>query len=142
MPWRPARDPLLVADDQAIVRAGVTLLLRTAGEAVVTEAADGHEADGIEATRRILAALPGTHVLMLTTFDDAEVYGALSAGAVGYFLKNGQTEATIDAVRRAARGEPCSPRPSWPGSWPGPSRPTTTTSQRRTATTSRRVWPY
>ncbi|MFD4575342.1 response regulator [Streptomyces sp. NPDC058417] len=119
---------VLVVDDQALVRAGVTLLLRTAGEDVVGEAADGQEAvrlaerlrpdvvlmdlrmprlDGIEATRRILAARPGTHVLMLTTFDDdAEVYGALSAGAVGYLLKDGEPEAMIDAVRRAARGEP------------------------------------
>ncbi|MFJ5261828.1 response regulator [Streptomyces sp. NPDC088387] len=119
---------VLVVDDQAIVRAGVTLLLRTAGEDVVGEAADGHDAvrlaerlhpdvilmdlrmprmDGIEATRRILAALPGTHVLMLTTFDDdTEVYGALSAGAVGYLLKDGPAESMLDAVRRAARGEP------------------------------------
>ncbi|WP_432192341.1 response regulator [Streptomyces sp. bgisy027] len=119
---------VLVADDQALVRAGVTLLLRTAGEDVVAEAADGQEAvrlaerlrpdvilmdlrmprlDGIEATRRILASVPGTHVLMLTTFDDdAEVYGALRAGAVGYLLKDGAPDAMIDAVRRAARGEP------------------------------------
>ncbi|MFE4582671.1 response regulator transcription factor [Streptomyces chartreusis] len=119
---------VLVADDQALVRAGVTLLLRTAGEDVVGEAADGQEAvrlaerlrpdvilmdlrmprlDGIEATRRILASVPGTHVLMLTTFDDdAEVYGALRAGAVGYLLKDGAPDAMIDAVRRAARGEP------------------------------------
>ncbi|MBM2619791.1 response regulator transcription factor [Actinoplanes sp. LDG1-06] len=119
---------VLVVDDQELVRAGVTLLLRTAGEDVVGEAADGHEAvrlaerlrpdvilmdlrmprvDGIEATRRILATLPGTHVVMLTTFgEDAEVYGALRAGAVGYLLKDGAPEAMIDAVRRAARGEP------------------------------------
>ncbi len=119
---------VLVVDDQELVRAGVTLLLRTAGEDVVGEAADGHEAvrlaerlrpdvilmdlrmprvDGIEATRRILAALPATHVVMLTTFgEDAEVYGALRAGAVGYLLKDGAPEAMIDAVRRVARGEP------------------------------------
>ncbi|MFJ4467094.1 response regulator [Streptomyces sp. NPDC089424] len=118
---------VLVADDQAIVRAGVTLLLRTAGEDVVGEAADGHEAvrlaerlrpdvvlmdlrmprmDGIEATRRTLATVPGTHVLMLTTFeDDAEIYGALSAGAVGYLLKDGPAESMLDAVRRAVHGE-------------------------------------
>ncbi|MFG3233290.1 response regulator [Streptomyces antibioticus] len=119
---------VLVVDDQALVRAGVTLLLRTAGKDVVGEAADGQEAvrlaerlrpdvilmdlrmprlDGIEATRRILASVPTAHVLMLTTFDDdAEVYGALSAGAVGYLLKDGPPEAMIDAVRTAARGEP------------------------------------
>jgi len=119
---------VLVVDDQALVRAGVTLLLRTAGEDVVGEAADGHEAvhlaeslrpdvilmdlrmprlDGIEATRRILTARPGTHVVMLTTFDDdTEVYGALQAGAVGYLLKDDAPEAMIDAVRKAARGEP------------------------------------
>ncbi|MBL7258942.1 response regulator [Paractinoplanes lichenicola] len=118
---------VLVVDDQELVRAGVTLLLRTAGEDVVGEAADGHEAvrlaerlrpdvilmdlrmprvDGIEATRRILAAAPTTRVVMLTTFgEDAEVYGALRAGAVGYLLKDGAPEAMVDAVRRAARGE-------------------------------------
>ncbi|GAB2576739.1 DNA-binding response regulator [Paractinoplanes abujensis] len=119
---------VLVVDDQELVRAGVTLLLRTAGEDVVGEAADGHEAvrladrlrpdvilmdlrmprvDGIEATRRILAAAPTTRVVMLTTFgEDAEVYGALRAGAVGYLLKDGAPEDMIEAVRRAARGEP------------------------------------
>ncbi|EGX54827.1 response regulator receiver protein [Streptomyces zinciresistens K42] len=119
---------VLVVDDQALVRAGVTLLLRTAGEDVVGEAADGQEAvllaqrlrpdvilmdlrmprlDGIEATRRILAGVPTTRVLMLTTFDDdADVYGALSAGAMGYLLKDGAPDAMIDAVRSAARGEP------------------------------------
>ncbi|MFD4749807.1 response regulator [Streptomyces rubiginosohelvolus] len=119
---------VLVVDDQALVRAGVTLLLRTAGEDVVGEAADGHEAvqlaqrlhpevilmdlrmprvDGIEATRRITALLPACHVVMLTTFDDdAEVYGALQAGAAGYLLKDGPAEAMVDAVHRAARGEP------------------------------------
>ncbi len=119
---------VLVVDDQALVRAGVTLLLRTAGEDVVGEAADGNEAvrlaerlrpdvilmdlrmprlDGIEATRRILAGQPGVRVVMLTTFDeDAEVYGALRAGAVGYLLKDDAPEAMVDAVRRAAHGEP------------------------------------
>jgi len=118
---------VLVVDDQALVRAGVTLLLRTAGEDVVGEAADGHEAvrlaeylrpdvilmdlrmprvDGIEATRRILNAQPAIRVVMLTTFDDdAEVYGALRAGAVGYLLKDGEPDAMVDAVRRAAQGE-------------------------------------
>jgi DNA-binding NarL/FixJ family response regulator len=118
---------VLVVDDQTLVRAGVTLLLRTAGEDVVGEAMDGLEAvrlaerlrpdvilmdlrmprlDGIEATRRILSSLPATRVVMLTTFDDdAEVYGALRAGAVGYLLKDGEPDAMLAAVRRAAQGE-------------------------------------
>jgi DNA-binding NarL/FixJ family response regulator len=118
---------VLVVDDQTLVRAGVTLLLRTAGEDVVGEATDGLEAvrmaerlrpdvilmdlrmprvDGIEATRRILKTLPATRIVMLTTFDDdAEVYGALRAGAVGYLLKDGEPDAMLSAVRRAAQGE-------------------------------------
>lgn len=119
---------VLVVDDQAVVRAGVSLLLRAAGEDVVGEAADGVEAvrlaerlhpevvlmdlrmprlDGVEATRRIVRAQPASRVVMLTTFgEDAEVYGALSAGAVGYLLKDGEPSELIDAVRRAAQGEP------------------------------------
>ena len=118
---------VLVVDDQALVRGGVCLMLRTAGEDVVGEAPDGNQAvrladrlrpdvilmdlrmphmDGIEATRRILAAHPAIRILMLTTFDeDAEVYGALQAGAVGYLLKDGSPDTLIDAVRRAAHGE-------------------------------------
>ncbi|MFB9235464.1 response regulator [Plantactinospora siamensis] len=120
---------VLVVDDQALVRAGVSLLLRTAGGfEVVGEAGDGHEAvrlaerlrpdvilmdlrmprvDGIEATRRILDAQPAARVLVLTTFaDDASVYGALGAGALGYLVKDGEPEELVDAVGRAARGEP------------------------------------
>ena len=119
---------VLVVDDQALVRAGVTLLLRTAGGFdIVGEAGDGHEAvrlaerlhpdvvlmdlrmprmDGMEATRRILDRHPAARVLVLTTFaDDANIYGALGAGAIGYLVKDGAPEDLIDAVRRAARGE-------------------------------------
>jgi DNA-binding NarL/FixJ family response regulator len=119
----------LVVDDQALVRAGVRVLLETTPDIeVVGEAGDGNEAvrlaerlrpdvvlmdirmprsDGIEATRRILAAAPVTNVLMLTTFaDDDNVYGALAAGAVGFMVKDSEPDAMIDAVRRAARGEP------------------------------------
>jgi DNA-binding NarL/FixJ family response regulator len=119
----------LVVDDQALVRAGVRVLLQTASDIdVVGEAADGHEAvrlaerlrpdvvlmdirmprvDGIEATRRVLAAAPTTNVLMLTTFADEDyVYDALTAGAVGFMVKDGEPDAMIDAVRRAVRGEP------------------------------------
>ncbi|WP_326562859.1 response regulator transcription factor [Micromonospora sp. NBC_01796] len=119
---------VLVVDDQALVRAGVALLLRTAGGFdIVGEAADGSEAvrlaqrlhpdvvlmdlrmprmDGIEATRRILDHHPAARVLVLTTFaDDANIYGALGAGAIGYLVKDGEPEALIEAVRRAANGE-------------------------------------
>ncbi|MEH1129755.1 response regulator transcription factor [Micromonospora sp. CPCC 206061] len=119
----------LVVDDQGLVRAGIRVLLDTAPDIeVVGEAADGHDAvrlaerlrpdvvlmdirmprvDGIEATRRLLAAAPLTNVLILTTFaDDDSVYGALSAGAVGYLVKDGEPADMLDAVRRAARGEP------------------------------------
>ena len=119
---------VLVVDDQVLVRAGVTLLLRTAGGFdIVGEAGDGHEAvrlagrlhpdvvlmdlrmprmDGIEATRRLLDRNPATRVLVLTTFaDDANIYGALGAGAIGYLVKDGAPEDLIDAVRRAARGD-------------------------------------
>ncbi|MCW3818730.1 response regulator transcription factor [Micromonospora sp. DR5-3] len=119
---------VLVVDDQTLVRAGVGLLLRTAGGfEVVGEAGNGHDAvrlaerlrpdvilmdlrmprmDGIEATRRILDRQPAARVLVLTTFaDDVNVYGALGAGAIGYLVKDGAPEELIDSVSRAARGE-------------------------------------
>ncbi|RKN41988.1 response regulator [Micromonospora endolithica] len=120
---------VLVVDDQALVRAGVGLLLRTAGGFdVVGEAGDGLDAvrlaerlhpdvvlmdlrmprlDGVEATQRILDRQPAVRVLVLTTFaEDADVYGALGAGAIGYLVKDGAPEDLIEAVRRAVRGEP------------------------------------
>ncbi|MFI7689584.1 response regulator [Nonomuraea sp. NPDC049655] len=119
---------VLVADDQALVRVGVRMLLQAAGDMeVVGEAEDGAEAvrlaerhvpdvilmdlrmprvDGLEATRRVLAARPAARVVVLTTFaEDADVHAALRAGAVGFLVKDDEPERMVDAVRRAAAGE-------------------------------------
>jgi DNA-binding NarL/FixJ family response regulator len=119
---------VLVADDQSMVRAGFRMLL--SGEEdieVVAEASDGLEAidkaarfqpdvilmdirmpelDGLEATRRILAADATARVLILTTFDlDEYVYEALAAGASGFVLKDDPPEQLIAAIRTVAAGE-------------------------------------
>jgi len=117
-----------VADDQALVRSGFTVLLRSAYDIeVVGEAGDGGEAvelvaaehpdvvlmdirmpemDGIEATRRIVASGADTRVLVLTTFDlDEYVFGALRAGASGFLLKDTQPDDLLTAVRVVADGE-------------------------------------
>jgi DNA-binding NarL/FixJ family response regulator len=118
---------VLVADDQSMVRAGFRLLLSgEPGISVVAEASDGREAvekaarfrpsvilmdirmpqlDGLEATRRILAADPHARVLILTTFDlDEYVYEALSAGASGFVLKDDPPEQLISAIHTVAAG--------------------------------------
>ena len=118
---------VLVADDQSMVRAGFRLLLADEdGIEVVAEADDGNEAvakaarfqptvvlmdirmpevDGLEATRRILAADPEARVLILTTFDlDEYIYEALRAGASGFVLKDDPPEQLIAAIRTAAAG--------------------------------------
>jgi DNA-binding NarL/FixJ family response regulator len=62
--------------------------------------------DGIEATRRLVAARPDTKILILTTFpDDEYVAGALRAGASGFLLKRASPERLLDAVRTVAAGE-------------------------------------
>ena len=119
---------VLVADDQSMVRAGFRMQL--SGEEdidVVAEAQNGLEAvekaarfnptvvlmdirmpelDGLEATRRILAADPAARVLILTTFDlDEYIYEALSAGASGFVLKDDPPEQLIAAIRTVAAGE-------------------------------------
>jgi DNA-binding NarL/FixJ family response regulator len=121
---------VLVADDQALVRGAFEVLIRSApGLSVVGSAADGDEAvdlalrllpdvvlmdvrmprlDGIEATRRILAAAPpnGVRVLILTTFDlDEYVYAALRAGASGFLLKDTAPAELLGAVSVVAAGE-------------------------------------
>jgi DNA-binding NarL/FixJ family response regulator len=119
---------VLVADDQAMVRAGFRMLL--GGEPdieVVAEASNGLEAvdkaarfdpavvlmdirmpelDGLEATRRILAADASARVLILTTFDlDEYVYEALRAGASGFVLKDDPPEQLIAAIHTVAAGD-------------------------------------
>ncbi|HKI22643.1 MAG TPA: response regulator transcription factor [Gaiellaceae bacterium] len=119
---------VLVADDQSMVRAGFRMLL--GGEPdieVVAEASNGLEAvdkasrfhptvvlmdirmpelDGLEATRRILAADDKARVLILTTFDlDEYVYEALRAGASGFVLKDDPPEQLLAAIRTVAAGD-------------------------------------
>ena len=119
---------VLVADDQSMVRAGFRLLLSGEdGIEVVAEAENGLEAvdkaarfqpsvvlmdirmpelDGLEATRRILAADPGVRILILTTFDlDEYIYEALQAGASGFVLKDDPPEQLIAAIRTVATGD-------------------------------------
>jgi DNA-binding NarL/FixJ family response regulator len=119
---------ILIADDQALVRVGLRKIIENETDmVVVSEAADGEDAvaaaartrpdvvlmdirmpvlDGIEATRRIVRAQPGTRVLILTTFGlDGYVYDALRAGASGFMLKDAAPEEILAAVRIVASGE-------------------------------------
>ena len=124
---------VLIADDQAMVRAGFRMILDVEPDMeVVGEAADGEQAlvvarhtrpdlvvmdirmpvlDGVAATRRLLAEIdPPPHVLMVTTFgDDESLYSALRAGAGGFLLKNAPPEQLVDAARNVAAGRACSP---------------------------------
>ena len=119
---------VLVADDQSMVRAGFRMLLADEEDIeVVAEASNGLEAvdktarfhptvilmdirmpelDGLEATRRILAADGNARVLILTTFDlDRYIYEALRAGASGFVLKDDPPEQLIAAIHTVAAGD-------------------------------------
>ena len=122
---------VLIADDQALVRAGFRMLLSAEAELeVVGEATNGRQAldaasrlrpdvilmdirmpelDGLEATRRLLADAAdegAPRVLILTTFDlDEYVYEALRAGASGFLLKDAPPEQLLDAIRVVAAGD-------------------------------------
>ncbi len=119
---------LVIADDQAMVRAGFRSLLHEEPDLeVVGEAADGEQAvaavrrfrphvvlmdirmpnvDGLEATRRLAAEELPTRILLLTTFDlDEYVYEGLRAGASGFLLKDAPAEQLIDAIHLLNAGE-------------------------------------
>ncbi len=119
---------VLVADDQSLVRGGFRMLLTGAPDMeIVAEASNGLEAvdkaarfhptvvlmdirmpelDGLEATRRILAADEEARILILTTFDlDEYVYEALRSGASGFVLKDEPPEQLLAAIRTVAAGD-------------------------------------
>lgn len=120
---------VLIVDDHAIVRKGISALLsESGGFEIVAEVADGKEAvraaegtqpdvilmdllmpvmDGIEATRQITSRWPEARILVLTSFAaDNKVFPAIKAGALGYLLKDSSPEALIRAIHQVFRGEP------------------------------------
>ena len=119
---------VLLADDQALVRSGFRMVLESRDDLqVVGEVEDGVQAvalavhakpdvvlmdirmpmmDGVEATRRIVAAGAASRVVILTTYDaDAYVYDALRAGASGFLLKDIEPAQLVEAIRVVARGD-------------------------------------
>ena len=119
---------ILVAEDQALVRRGTTMLLSMEPDMeVVGQACDGVEAlalahrlkpdivlmdlhmprlGGVAATREITQQLPATQVLVLTTLNDDEtVFEAVRAGALGYLLKDVSEQELLDTIRALRRGE-------------------------------------
>lgn len=125
---------VLVAENHAVVRAGLEELLENADDIeVVGAAADGEEAvamakehgpdvilmdlsmpvmGGMEATRLVLDAEPEVRIVVLTAFSDRDrILGALDAGAVGYLLKDTEPADLLDGIRAAARGDaPLAPK--------------------------------
>jgi DNA-binding NarL/FixJ family response regulator len=120
---------VLLVDDDALVRAGLTMMLDGAnGIEVVGEAADGDQVpaavdahapdvvlmdlrmprtDGITATRRLRARPRAPEVIVLTTFDaDENVLGGLRAGASGFLLKDCPPDQIVEAIHRVAAGDP------------------------------------
>ncbi|MFG2651944.1 response regulator [Streptomyces sp. NPDC048436] len=118
---------VLLADDEAMIRAGVRAILGTAEDIeVVAEAADGHEAvelalrhrpdvclldirmprlDGLQAAAELRRAAPETAVAMLTTFSEDEyIASALASGAAGFLLKSGNPRELIAGVQAVAEG--------------------------------------
>ncbi|MGW3957872.1 response regulator [Streptomyces sp. NPDC004752] len=118
---------VMLTDDQPLVRAALQMVITdTADIEVVGEAQDGAEAvrlteelapdvvvmdlrmpgmDGIEATRLITTGTASTRVVVLTTFDDVYVYGALHAGASGFLVKDMALDDILAAIRIVAAGD-------------------------------------
>ena len=119
---------VLVADDQEIIRTGLSIILNHQPDIeVVGQAPDGQQAielahalkpdvvlmdikmpgvNGIQATRRIVSDLPKTQIVILTTYDiDDWVFDGIRAGAIGYLLKDTVGDTLAEAVRGALRGE-------------------------------------
>ncbi|WP_378144920.1 response regulator [Cnuibacter sp. UC19_7] len=118
---------LLLVDDQPLIRMGLRMVLEARGFAVAGEASDGGEAiaqaavlapdvilmdvrmpglDGIQATRAIVQASPGSRILILTTFDlDEYAFAALDAGASGFLLKDAQPAELAAAIEAVATGD-------------------------------------
>lgn len=125
---------VVIADDHAVVRTGLSELVRSAPDMeLVGVAEDGEQAialasehepdvllmdlsmpglDGVAATERLLEERPATEVVILTSFSDRRrILDALDAGAVGYLLKDAEPDAVLDGIRAAARGEsPLAPK--------------------------------
>jgi two-component system NarL family response regulator len=118
---------VVVADDHAIVRDGLSLIIGAIpGVKVIAEAEDGHEAlaqfrrhrpdllvldlrmpglDGLEVVRTLIAEEPSARVLIVTTYDtDEDIYTSLKAGAKGYLLKDSPRDLIMDAVLEVLRG--------------------------------------
>jgi DNA-binding NarL/FixJ family response regulator len=131
-PGLPAQPPeplaVLIVDDHPVVREGLRgMLAAEPAIRVVAEAASGGEAvvmakrhrpdvvlmdlrmpggDGVQATAGIIAAVPGSRVVVLTTYEtDADIVRAVEAGATGYLLKDTPRRDLVAAIRAAARGE-------------------------------------
>jgi NarL family two-component system response regulator LiaR len=119
---------VLLIDDHAVVRRGLSAFLSTYSEiAVVGEASSGAEGielasrllpdvvlmdllmpemDGIEATRRIRAAVPSAQVIVLTSYsEDERIFPAIKAGALSYLLKDVKPDDLVRAIKAARRGE-------------------------------------
>lgn len=119
---------VLLVDDHPVVRSGLRAVLSSDAVEVIGEAATGEEAialatllkpdvvlcdlrlgdgiDGVQTTAALRALTPAPAVLILTTYDrDAEILGAIEAGAAGYLLKDVAPEAIADGIVRAAAGD-------------------------------------